>query len=73
MKCFRVLLASALLGSIIAGCSGPAIEEGMAKGEPDEVFKNALKTQGNLMQTNKLGQKAAEAKVKGLEQPKSPP
>jgi hypothetical protein len=81
MKRFAVLLASAFLGSTIAGCTGPALEEGMAKGEPSPDFQERMKKVMELQQTTKYGQKGAAAKIKqitgqtqpGSEQPKAGP
>jgi hypothetical protein len=76
MKRFGVMLASAFLASIIAGCTGPGIEEGMGKGEPGADFKNLLETQGKMMQTSGAGEKKAAAKLKelgGTEKPKTGP
>jgi hypothetical protein len=74
MRRFRVWLAAAFLGSMVAGCGGGGIQEGMATGEPSQEFKDDLERMGKLMQTTGGGEKKAAAKLKEqLEKPKTGP
>jgi hypothetical protein len=61
MKHIRVVVASALLSSLILGCGGGGIQEGMGTGEPGKDFKDSLEQQGKFMQMQRLGEKKAAA------------
>ncbi|HZW29061.1 MAG TPA: hypothetical protein VFF52_00035 [Isosphaeraceae bacterium] len=69
MNRIRVSLASALLSSMIAGCGGGGIQEGMATGEPSQAFKDSLEQQGKFMQMQRLGEKKAAAALSKIGSP----
>jgi len=73
MKRFGILLASAFLGSMLAGCGGGGIQEGMATdippgGQPQSILDD-MAAQSKNMQMLKYGEKKAIAKQSGQSKP----